>query len=71
MHGVSNGRLNRALKAQEAAGGTLHCDQRGRHEPGNKTKPETVDSVKAHHTSTPFQSTLLTIRGKTTHIDSS
>ena len=42
---VSNGRLNRTLKAQEAAGGTLHRDQRGRHEPGNKTKPETVDSV--------------------------
>ena len=53
MHGVSNGRLNRALKAQEAAGGTFHRDQRGRHEPGNKTKPETVDSIKAHINSFP------------------
>ena len=53
MHGVSNGRLDRALKAQEAAGGTLHCDQRGRHKPGNKTKPDTVDSVVAHINSFP------------------
>ena len=32
---------------------TLLRDQRGRHEPGNKTKPETVDSVKAHINSFP------------------
>ena len=54
MHGVPNGRLDRALKAQELVGGTLHCDQRGRHEPENKTKPDTVDSVKAHINSFPW-----------------
>ena len=53
MHGVTDGRLERALKAQQAAGGSLHCDQRGRHEPGNKTKSETVDSIKAHIKSFP------------------
>ena len=55
MHGIANGCLDRALKAQQAASGTLHCDQRGRHEhePANKTDQETVDSVKAHINSIP------------------
>ena len=53
MHSVANGRLDRALKAQVDAGGTLHCDQRGRHEPGNKTRPEVIDDIKAHINSFP------------------
>ena len=53
MHGISDGRLERALKAQQVAGGSLHCDQRGRHEPGNKTKPVTVDNIKEHIKSFP------------------
>ena len=48
MHSVTNGRLDRAVKAQIDAGGALHCDQRGKHEPGNKTKPEVIDHIKAH-----------------------
>lgn len=53
MHSVSNGRLDRALKAQVDDGGALHCDQRGRHEPGNKTKPEVINHIKAHISSFP------------------
>ena len=51
IHGVSNGRLDRALRAQ--AGGSPHCDQRGRHEPGNKTKTETLEKIRAHINSFP------------------
>lgn len=53
MHSVSNGRLDCALKAQVDDGVALHCDQRGRHEPGNKTKPEVIDHIKAHINSFP------------------
>ena len=53
IHDVSNGRLDRALRAHQNAGGSPHCDQRGRHEPGNKTKKETVDMIKAHINSFP------------------
>ena len=48
IHAVSNGRLNRALKAQQDAGGSPHQDQRGRHEPANKTKAEDIAAVSAH-----------------------
>ena len=48
IHGISNGRLDRALRAKQLAGGSPHCDQRGKHEPANKTKKETVDKIKAH-----------------------
>ena len=53
MYGISDGRLERALKPQQAAGGSLHCDQRGRHEPGNKIKPVTADNIKVHIKSLP------------------
>ena len=53
IHDVSNGRLDQALRAHQNAGGSPHCDQRGRHEPGNKTKTETVDMIKAHIDSFP------------------
>ena len=69
MHGISDGRLERALKAQQAASGSLHCDQRGRHEPGNKTKSDTVDNIKVHIKA--FPDTNHTILGKTTLIESS
>ena len=45
IHGMSNGRLSRALKAEEAAGGSPHADQRGRHPPGNKTSEELIAGV--------------------------
>ncbi len=45
---VSNGRLNRAIKAQALEGGTPHTDQRGRHEPSNKTTEESRKFVKEH-----------------------
>ena len=45
---VSNGRLSRALQAQAAGGGLPHCDQRGRHEPANKTPQERVAFVTSH-----------------------
>ena len=50
---VSNGRLDCALKAQRVNSGTPHADQRGRHEPGNKTKAESIAAVKAHIESFP------------------
>ena len=53
MHGVPNWHLDHALRAQEASGGALHCNQRGRHEPKNKTKSDTIDSIKAHINSFP------------------
>ena len=37
IHSISNGRLYRALKAVEEAEGSPHQDQRGHHEPQNKT----------------------------------
>ena len=45
---VSNGRLSRALQGQAECRGLPHCDQRGRHEPANKTEEERVAFVKAH-----------------------
>ena len=53
MHGVSSGRLSRALKAQKDAAGSPHTDQRGRHEPVNKIKEEDIDIVRAHICSFP------------------
>jgi len=50
---VSDGRINRALKAQAAAGGSPHTDQRGRHEPGNKTSAARVQNMKQHIESFP------------------
>ena len=53
IQGVSNGRLSRALKAKEAAGGSPHLAQSGRHPPGNKSSEEAIDGVKAHIRSFP------------------
>ena len=48
IHAISNGRLNRALKAVEKSGGSSHQDQRGRHEPVNKTPTGKIELVKEH-----------------------
>ena len=53
IHGVSNGRLGRALKAQQDAAGSPHTDRRGKHEPANKTKRDDIAKVKAHIKSFP------------------
>lgn len=45
---ISNGRLERALKAQESSSGVIHQDQRGRHTPHNKTSRERFEGVKEH-----------------------
>ena len=47
IFGISNGRLDRALKAEATAGGSPHSDQRGRHPPVNKTSKESTGRVKA------------------------
>ena len=46
IHAISNGRLDRALKAQSESGGSLHNDQRGSHPPPNKTTEESLAFVK-------------------------
>lgn len=48
MHGVSNGRLDQASKAQEAANVMLHYGRKGRYEPENKTKRHTVERITTH-----------------------
>ena len=53
IHGVSNGRLERAIKAQIKTGGTPHSDERGRHCPGNKTDEDDVAFIKSHIDSFP------------------
>ena len=53
IFGISNGRLDRALKAQAAAGGSPHGDQRGRHPPINKTTEAATEGVKTHINSFP------------------
>ena len=53
IFGISNGRLGRALETQTSSGGVPHTDQRGRHEPPNKTPPEKLELVKEHIESFP------------------
>ena len=53
IHGLSNGRLDRALQAQAKSGGSPHSDQRGHHEPGNKTGDADMNYVKEHINSFP------------------
>ena len=53
IHGVSNGRLSRVLKAMQSEGGTPQRDQRGRHPPANKTSEEIIAAVKEHIESFP------------------
>jgi len=40
IHGISNGRLCRVLKGQQAFSGIPKHDERGCHKPGNKTAEE-------------------------------
>ena len=56
IHAISNGRLNRALNAVEKSGGSPHQDQRGKHEPVNKTPTDRIGLVKEHITSFPATS---------------
>ena len=53
IFGISNGRLDHALKAEATAGGSPHSDQRGRHPPVNKTLEESISRVKGHIESFP------------------
>ena len=53
IHAISNGRVDRALKAQKISGGAPHIDKRGRHRPANKTAEEDINMVKAHIKSFP------------------
>ena len=50
---VSDGRISRALKAQ-ALLGYPHTDQRGRHEPANKTTHDRKEYVREHIKSFPI-----------------
>jgi len=52
-YAISNGRLDRALRAQVKEGGSPHMDQRGKHAPGNKTEQAVIDEVKQHIESFP------------------
>ena len=45
---VSNGHVSHTLKAQAAEGGAPHTNQRGRHEPANKTSEERIAFVQEH-----------------------
>ena len=45
---VSDGRINRAIKAQAAEGGSPHADKRGHYKPANKTLASRVQYVKEH-----------------------
>ena len=53
IHGISNGRLCRVLKGQQAFSGIPKRDERGRHMPGNKTAEEDLELVKRHIESFP------------------
>ena len=53
IHGISNGRLERALKPQADLGGSPHNDQRGHHLPPNKTTEESLALVWEHISSFP------------------
>jgi len=53
IHGISNGRLDRALRAQIKNGGSPHNDQRGRHPPANKTNEADMALIKEHIQSFP------------------
>ena len=53
IHGISNGRLSRALSAALKEGGTPHQDQRGHHEPKNKTDATKLNIIDEHIESFP------------------
>ena len=48
IHSISNGRLDRALRAQITNDGSPHNDQRGCHPPANKTSDADTDLIKEH-----------------------
>ena len=50
---ISNGRVDRALKAKVKANGSPVMDEHGHHEPANKTKEEDLEFVKKHIESFP------------------
>lgn len=52
-YAISNGWLDRALKAQVKESGLAHMDERGKHAPGNKTEEAVVEQVKRHVDSFP------------------
>ena len=53
IHGLSAGRVDRAIKAQCDSSGVPHIDQRGRRIPTNKTSDEQIRLVKEHINSFP------------------
>ena len=53
IHGVSNRRLDQAIKDQLKQGGVPKQDQRGRHTPANKTKEEDLAVIRQHISSFP------------------
>lgn len=53
MHGISNGRVSRALQGVAKTGGFPKQDQRGRHEPPNKTSDEDMALIHEHIQSFP------------------
>ena len=53
IHCLSNGRVDRCLAALMKSGGSPHNDQRGRHQPVNKTSEDVLASVKRHIESFP------------------
>ena len=53
MHGVSNGRVSRALQGVVQTGGLPKLDQRGRHAPPNKTSDEDMAFIHEHIQSFP------------------
>lgn len=52
-YGISNGRMDRALRSQAKESGSPHMDQRGRHEPKNKTPDAVINVIKQHIESFP------------------
>ena len=55
IYAISNGRLSRALSKKQSVG-SPQIDQRGRHEPKNKTPVEDVQFLQAHTESFPTES---------------
>lgn len=53
IHGVSHGRMERAIQAQVKKGGSPHTDQRGQHIFGNKTSDDDIELIKQHISSFP------------------
>lgn len=57
IHGLSAGRVDRALKAYCDSSGVTHMDKRGHHVPSNKTSEENISIVKQHiHSFPQYQS---------------